>query len=120
MDNKGTEDVTLKQICQEMKLDPRLCPHPKRRCPQMPLTDTKCKNAKPSERPKKLFDSHGLYLEVMPNGSKYWRHKYRYLGKEKRLSERLYQVYRFPKCPMPLKAKDIFSCIFQNMGISRS
>lgn len=36
------------------------------------------------------------------------------------ISERLHPVYRFPKCPMPLKAKDIFSCIFQNMGILRS
>lgn len=52
----------------------------------MPLTDIKCKSAKPSEKARKLFDSHGLYLEIMPNGSKYWRHKYRYLGKEKRLA----------------------------------
>ena len=58
----------------------------------MPLTDIKCKKAKPSEKPQKLFDSHGLYLEIMPNGSKYWRQKYRYLGKEKRLAIGVYPI----------------------------
>ncbi len=52
----------------------------------MPLNDAICKNAKPSEKPRKLGDAHGLYLKVMPNGSKYWQWKYRYLGKEKLLS----------------------------------
>lgn len=49
----------------------------------MPLTDVVCRNAKPAEKPKKLTDAMGLYLVVMPNGSKLWRHKYRHLGKEK-------------------------------------
>ena len=52
----------------------------------MKLSDTKCKNATPSEMPRKLADGGGLYREIMPNGSKYWRLKYRYMGKEKRLS----------------------------------
>lgn len=52
----------------------------------MPLTNTQCKNAKPKEKPCKLADGGGLYLEVMPNGSKYWRLKYRFLNKEKRLA----------------------------------
>ena len=56
----------------------------------MPLTDTAVRNAKPSDRPFKLPDEKGLFLLVHPNGSKYWRHKYRYLGKEKLLS---YGVY---------------------------
>jgi integrase len=56
----------------------------------MKLTNTKCKNAKATEKSYKLFDGHGLYLEVMPNGSKYWRLKYRYLGKEKRLAFGVY------------------------------
>ncbi len=56
----------------------------------MPLTDTSCKNAKPSEKPRKISDSAGLYLEVMPNARKYWRLKYRYLGKEKRLALGVY------------------------------
>ena len=54
------------------------------------LTDTKVKNAKPKEKPYKLSDSGGLYLEVMPNGSKYWRMKYRFANKEKRLSVGVY------------------------------
>jgi len=53
---------------------------------KMKLTDTACKNAKPRDRAYKMFDGGGLYLEVMPNGSKLWRVKYRYLGKERRLS----------------------------------
>lgn len=50
------------------------------------LTDRACRNAKPKERPYKKADGDGMYLEVMPNGSKYWRMKYRYNGKEKRLA----------------------------------
>ena len=54
------------------------------------LTDTACKNAKPKEKPYRLADEKGLYLEVMPNGSKYFRLKYRYEGKEKRLALGVY------------------------------
>lgn len=50
------------------------------------LTATACNNAKPKEKPYKLSDEKGMYLEVMPNGSKYWRLKYRIGGKEKRLA----------------------------------
>ena len=45
----------------------------------MPLTDSACKNAKPLEKPYKMADSQGLFLNVMTNGSKYWRLKYRFL-----------------------------------------
>ena len=48
----------------------------------MPLTDTKICNAKASEKPVKLTDGGGLYLEVRPNGSKLWRYRYRIGGKE--------------------------------------
>lgn len=51
-----------------------------------PLTDTAIKVAKPRDKAYKLTDGQGLYLEVMPNGSKLWRLKYRYAGKEKRLA----------------------------------
>lgn len=56
----------------------------------MPLTHTTCKNLKPIEKPKKYFDEKGLYLEVMPSGSKYWRLKYRFDKKEKRLAVGVY------------------------------
>lgn len=52
----------------------------------MALTDTAIRNAKPSEKPKKMFDERGLFLLVQPSGGKLWRLKYRYLGKEKKLS----------------------------------
>jgi hypothetical protein len=52
----------------------------------MPLSDAAVRNAKPRAKPYKLGDSGGLYLQVQPNGSKLWRHKYRQLGIEKKLS----------------------------------
>ncbi len=56
----------------------------------MPLTDAAVRNAKPRERPFKLFDGRGLYLEVAPSGGKWWRFKYRIDGKEKRISLGVY------------------------------
>jgi integrase len=56
----------------------------------MPLTDIKIRSAKPGDKTYKLFDSGGLYLEVSPGGSKYWRWKYRFGGKEKRLAFGVY------------------------------
>jgi len=56
----------------------------------MPLTDTACKNVKPEKKSRKLSDGGGLYLEIMPTGSKYWRLKYRHAGKEKRLALGVY------------------------------
>lgn len=58
----------------------------------MKLSDKTCKAAKSKEKPYKLADGGGLYLEVMPNGSKCWRMKYRYLGKEKRLAFGVYPI----------------------------
>lgn len=56
----------------------------------MPLTDIVCKSSKPSEKARKISDEKGLYLEITPNGSKYWRLKYRFAGKEKRLAFGVY------------------------------
>lgn len=56
----------------------------------MALTDTAVKNAKPGEKPIRMFDGGGLYLEIAPSGGKWWRLKYRILGKEKRLSLGVY------------------------------
>lgn len=52
----------------------------------MPLTEVKIRNARPSERPVRLWDSGGLYLEISPSGGKLWRFKYRLHGKEKLLA----------------------------------
>ncbi len=45
--------------------------------PQMALTDTAIRNAKPKDKPYKLGDAGGLYVIVRPHGSKLWRYKYR-------------------------------------------
>lgn len=54
------------------------------------LTDTKVRNAKPREKDYKIFDGLGLYLLVKPTGAKYWRGKYYFHGKEKKLSLGVY------------------------------
>jgi len=74
----------------------------------MALTDSAIKNAKPgitpprkdqrgkmqpgkaTTKPYKMGDAGGLYLEVTPTGAKWWRLKYRFAGKEKRLSLGVY------------------------------
>lgn len=58
----------------------------------MKLSDKTCKTAKPKEKSYKLFDGGGLFLEITSNGSKLWRLKYRYLGKEKRISLGAYPI----------------------------
>ena len=52
----------------------------------MTLTVIKINSSKPLGKPYKLSDSGGVYLLIHPNGSKYWRLKYRYAGKEKVLA----------------------------------
>ena len=56
----------------------------------MALTDVAIRKAKPGEKPLKLSDERGLYLEIAPKGGKWWRFKYRFEGKEKRLSLGVY------------------------------
>ncbi|MFA5631460.1 MAG: integrase arm-type DNA-binding domain-containing protein [Porticoccaceae bacterium] len=51
-----------------------------------PLTDSAIKAAKPQAQAYKLADGSGLYLEVMPAGSKIWRMKYQIKGKERRIT----------------------------------
>ncbi len=59
------------------------CPMPKRIAP---LTDTKVRTVKPTEKPQKLFDGGGLFLLVTPSGGKLWNFKYRFDGKEKKVA----------------------------------
>lgn len=56
----------------------------------MALTDVKVRTAKPLDKPYKLADGGGLYLLVNANGSRYWRMKYRVMGREKLLSIGVY------------------------------
>ena len=48
----------------------------------MPLTDAAIRNAKPADKPLKLTDGAGLYLEVTPAGGKHWRYRFRLAGRE--------------------------------------
>jgi integrase len=54
------------------------------------LKDVNVRTAKPKEKAYKLSDSGGLYLEVSPKGAKYWRFKYRFAGKERKLALGVY------------------------------
>ncbi len=54
------------------------------------LTELAVKSAKPAEKRYTLFDTGGLYLEVAPNGSKWWRFRYRINGKQKVMSFGVY------------------------------
>jgi hypothetical protein len=56
----------------------------------MPLTDTSIRNARPTEKPVRIFDGGGLYVEISPAGGKLWRLKYRIDGKEKLLALGMY------------------------------
>jgi hypothetical protein len=56
----------------------------------MSLPPITVRNAKPRDKAYKLADEKGLYLLVNPNGAKYWKFKYRFGGKEKKLSIGVY------------------------------
>ncbi|CAM3938182.1 tyrosine-type recombinase/integrase [Klebsiella pneumoniae] len=56
----------------------------------MKLTARQVDTSKPKDKPYKLSDGGGLYLLVNPNGSRYWRLKYRIAGKEKLLALGVY------------------------------
>jgi integrase len=56
----------------------------------MPLTDIAIRSAKTRGKPYRIADEKGMYLEVMPTGAKYWRMKFRFAGKEKRLALGVY------------------------------
>lgn len=52
----------------------------------MPLTDLRIRQAKPEEKPRRLADGGGLFLEIRPNGSKLWRYAYRLAGRPRLLA----------------------------------
>ncbi|MDR1686636.1 MAG: Arm DNA-binding domain-containing protein, partial [Desulfovibrio sp.] len=58
----------------------------------MSLIDTALRVVKPTDKQQKLFDGGGLFLLVAPSGTKSWRLKYRFQGKEKLITLGLYPV----------------------------
>ena len=70
----------------------------------MLLTELKVKSLKPRERNFRVFDGHGLYLEVTPAGSKYWRLKYRYNDHEKVLALGVYPIVTLAQAREKFKA----------------
>ncbi len=76
----------------------------------MKLYDKDCKAASPRHKPYKIFDGQGLYLEITPQGRKFWRLKYHYLSKEKRISLGRYPIVTLAeareKCLASLKLLD--------------
>ena len=56
----------------------------------MALNDTQIKNIRPQDKPFNMFDGNGLYLQVNPNGSKWWRIKFYFAKKECRMSFGVY------------------------------
>lgn len=60
--------------------------------PKKALSDVKCRHAKPTEKPFRLYDTQGLYLEFRPNGSKLWRMKYRFEGRARLMALGKYPI----------------------------
>ncbi len=58
--------------------------------PREQLSELQIRRAKAGSKPRKLFDGGGLYVLVHPNGSRYWRLKYRFAGKERLLALGVY------------------------------
>ena len=56
----------------------------------MRLSTAKIQSTQPQKKTVRLFDGRGLYLEIAPTGSRWWRFKYRFAGKEKRISLGVY------------------------------
>ena len=50
------------------------------------LTDLKIKKLQPKEKIYRLSDGNNLYIEVKPNGLKFWRFRYKIKGKSTMLS----------------------------------
>ena len=82
------------------------------------FTDALSRAAKPKEKEYKLAAGEGLYLFVRPNGRKFWKLKYRYVGKEQKLSQGALWICHFlagrtklGQMPKPLQ------CCFTRYGV---
>lgn len=62
------------------------------------LIDTQCRNAKPQDKPYKLKDSNGLYLEIKPNGVKAWRYRFE-LREDGKIKESVFAIGDYTSAP---------------------
>lgn len=62
------------------------------------LNDTQCRNAKPQDKPYKLRDSNGLYLEIKPNGVKAWRYRFE-LREDGKIKESVFAIGDYVSAP---------------------
>ncbi|MDQ9168990.1 tyrosine-type recombinase/integrase [Oxalobacteraceae bacterium R-40] len=62
------------------------------------LTDTQCRTAKPKEKPYKLRDGKGLYLEIKPNGAKAWRYRFE-LHESEAVKESTFAIGEYASIP---------------------
>jgi integrase len=67
------------------------------------LTDTQVRATKPGERPRRLADRDGLYLQIEPSGGRYWRFNYRFNGKQKTLALGVYPDVSLGKARLRLR-----------------
>ena len=74
----------------------------------MPLTDAKLRTLKPKEKPCRLSDAEGLYIQVTPNGSKPRALAYRFGGKQKTLALGKYPMVRFSRHAAPVMQPSSF------------
>ena len=84
----------------------------------MKLSNLQCKNAKPKEKSYRIAAGRGLYLEIAPNGSKYWRMKYRFNGKEKRLAFGVYPEVSLKEADE--RCSESRKCLEQNIDPSQA
>jgi integrase len=61
------------------------------------LSDTKLRSLKPKDKPYRIFDERGLYVQVSTSGARLWRFKYKFEGKEKLLA-----LGQYPDVPLSL------------------
>ena len=66
------------------------------------LTEAAIRNAKPREKPYKLFDERGLFMLVVPTGGRLWRFRYRLRGVEKLLT-----LGAYPDVPLKRDRKSV-------------
>jgi len=62
------------------------------------LNDTQCRNAKPKDKPYKLRDANGLYLEIKPNGVKAWRYRFE-LREDGKIKESVFAIGDYAAAP---------------------